>query len=767
MNILLIVPSMDRPYTGKLQTIVDGAKVIIYSGKVPTLGHVSMLISKAKDKGIEIDSIATSSVELLRALIRSSFSEDKKEVNTTYNYEGAMFNYYCSLVKKEIPCLILPSMRTMITKAHGEFLMRRYFLKLTDPKFPSAPELKWSIISAQESAQEVLKAEFNSAMIIAVDIETNSEPIHSSWFTEQYCAGASLEGIALVVNKRNDKGTKTKKRQLVVPKITMVGYSLLLEDSKGKLYSKTYVLPIKTMEDIYLMRMLNNSVPPKIMHNGRYDSMYFLRYNAPLFNYTCDTYALFHSWYVELPRPLFAVSAFFVKNHMFWKDEGANGMEEYNAKDCHQTLWAWVFAMQEIPEWVMNNYRENFPMVFPAIHCGIEGFKVDFDDLNTAKAKLDIKLIELEERLDYLVGIHNFNAGSSAQVKKLMLGMGYAAEGTDDKTIEDFKFHNPVYDIIGDLIQEIRGVRKALSSYYNINYYSGRLLFELDNCGTDTGRFASKESSFWCGTQVQNMPPYARTSYIADDGWVLNAADNSQSESRTTAYISEDLNLIDAVETAKDFHNRNASGFFGIPEEEITKMLRTLGKKIGHGANYNMGWFVLMQTMGKKLMLEAKKLLNLPHNYGFKAIGLHLLGLFDKTYPRVRNEYYQEVIHEIATTKKLVGATGWTRYCFGNPSGSKASLNSYVAHGPQSLSVKMINKAFFKIWKHLQIGESKIRLKAQIHDEIMYMSRPEDKEYCRDIIAGYMSEPIEIKGRVLSIPNKPVIGKQRWSELEH
>ena len=114
----------------------------------------------------------------------------------------------------------------------------------------------------------------------------------------------------------------------------------------------------------------------------------------------------------------------------------------------------------------------------------------------------------------------------------------------------------------------------------------------------------------------------------------------------------------------------------------------------------------------------------------------------------------------------LRGATGWTRYCFGNPSNSKPELNSYVAHSPQSLSVMIMNDAFYKVWYELQIKRNLIRIKAQIHDEIVYQCKPKDVELTGQRIKEIMEQPVEVKGRTMVIPVDIEDNCYRWIETK-
>ncbi len=762
MNLIIIVDKYDLSFMPKLKNMLQGHNGFVISQTVSTLAELAPVIKRKK-----IDGIICCTVGVLARLVSAQQSGDKKDPNIM-DYRGSMFYVH------DTPVLILPSPKILYSVPTAPFLFKRWIQKLTNPTFPVFPKLDWDMLDASNAPKYL--EQFKDAICIAVDIETTKQEIDPEIheLVPDPHPGLWVRGKA---------GKNSKKLANFIPTITECGYCGLFKDPKtGKFYSKAIVLPIKTMHDIELMRKFNNLAPPKIMQNGGYDSTYFLRFNSPLRNWLYDTYHFMHSWYAELPRTLHFITGLFDRDSQYWKDEHTDGNYEYNAKDTHNTLWSWIFMVQEAPQWAKDNYAENFRMVFPCITCGTEGFKSDPLAHHELREARSIAVEKNKARLDVIIA-KGYNPNSSQQTLQLMKGMGYKkALGTGKVEMTKFNEAHPLHEFIGKLIATVREDRKALSTYFELSLFDGRLLYELNPSGTETGRLASKASNLWCGTQVQNIPLYAKGMYIADDGYELSAIDNGQSESRCTAYISEDANLIRTVETSPDFHCTNSSLFFGMPEGELMEVtvhedgsttvtvlrkdIRKVGKKVNHGANYNMGWRVLWESMGTKAVLAAKKLLKLPIEFSIRHVCEYLLNCFDTAYPDVRGKYYEEVVEEIQRTSKLTGATGWTRYCFGDPTASKPQLNSYVAHPPQSLSVKIINDAFFDCWLELQIKRGVCRMKAQVHDEIITQHKPEHREEVVGFISKRMAQATEVRGRSMVIPNDPAVGGYRWSDLK-
>ena len=730
-KLLLLVDSSDIPYAKLVQGLTANF-VETYVRAIP-VGNSIELSKLFADTGA--DCIATTRIGLMKKI------DPTLEGTAADNY-----GYYMAAPPYTggRPALLLPPLKSAVTQNVGNFLLGRYLRKLYNPNsFTIMPPLRWELgTQANYSAALAL---MERAKIISVDIETKKDP-------------------------------------LLITSVSYTGWF-------GGADARTIVFPVNadTVDWVFdVLAMFNASAPPKLMQNGQYDAAWFLRFNIPLHNYLWDTYNLMHCWFSELPKDLAFIASFTLLNFRFWKDENVRDLYEYNAKDTHNTLFAFLAMMAEYPAYASRNYRQEFPLVFPALHCGIEGILVDPEERGRLRAIEQGKVDSSLEELRQLIGIDVFNPGSSQQVLKLMHALGYKqAAGTDKIEMQKFAEAHPLFTYVADLIRKNRKANKAISTYYDMTLCCGRLIYKLDPAGTETGRLASQSSPFWTGTQIQNIPAYCKTMFIPDAGYLMSEVDNSQSESRCTAYISEDLQLIDSVENSPDFHCTNASLFFGIPFDQLfqvehfdedgnhfpakvlRKDVRTVSKRVNHGANYNMGPDVLVDTMGTAEVLRAGRLLKLPPAWRPRRIAEFLLECFHRAYPNIAGKYYKEVISEIVRTGYLVGATGWTRRTFLQPTKSKLDLNSAVAHAPQSLSVMLVNKAFFRVWKELQIKSNsrKLRLKAQIHDSIFFQY-PVGGEAVVQEVSELMKIPCVVNGRTMIIPNDPKFGAERWGDLK-
>jgi DNA polymerase I-like protein with 3'-5' exonuclease and polymerase domains len=708
--------------------------------------YISSVAAKVKQHNIEAI-ITTDSVTMLTLLStqpdfrRPLTKIGREKALTLDDYAGSCFTIPGSKlgVTHDVKILILNPLSHLVKTPEGTFVFKRFVSKITRPEawFPQT-RFSWEVWKPATSAGLLQK--FSHAILLAIDIETYV-------------------------------GDEERR-------IHCVGYAGLFADGT----THTVVVPYKDMLAHGFVRALNASKPPKIFQNGMYDNLYFLRFNVPCTNWLYDTQHLFHSWYSELPKRLDFITAFSVRDIRFWKDDAKTGGEwelfEYNARDCWATLTAWCSLVTEVPKWALDNYRMEFPLVFPCLHMEADGLSLDREKFDAGKHDAERALEIQANKLSAWFG-EKFNPASPDQCKRLLkvLGMG-EVESADSKAMVACAAIHPFNELIVSAILAYRKQAKLLSTYFKWEkFWNGRLYYKTNPAGTDTGRLASTESSFWTGLQIQNIPQgKAVKSWIqADTGWDgLAEGDYAQSEARCVGYMSGCKALIDLVESDKDYHSWNAHKFFGVPYEEVSKDLRNLSKRVNHGSNYNMGAAVLLETMGPKSVASARVLLKLPAKWTLIQVCQHLLNVYISTYPEVKRDWYDDIKRTIKMNKKLVSPLGWTRHFFADPSSNKPALNAAVAHGPQNLSVTIINSVFYKIWHDTVYGDlrDRARLKAQIHDSIFFEYRGAEVP---EIVRSRMQAAVPVTGvdgvkRTMVIPPDMSTGKsgtaKYWADLK-
>jgi len=744
----------DADHQHRLTTLTAGQQVA-WKNKLTAPLTITELEGACEKAGVQ--GIVCSNEEFLKKLLyaQSDFiPPNNKRGVTLDDYQGS----FLRLPKTHIPVVIINPLQNLITVPWAQAAATRFVSKLTTPsKFYQQTKFTWTL-ATPENLPEFFARWGTNAALISIDIETAvDDPLR---------------------------------------RINCVGYCAYFPETHT---TECLVIPFDSMFNLEWVRRFNRLPQGKVLQYGLYDNVYFMRFGCPVYNWLHDTQHLFHSMYSEFPKRLDFITAYALRETRYWKDDGKSGSLQdyyrYNARDCWATLNSYLALLLLSEPYAVRNYLEEFPLVFPCLHAELEGLKIDTARMAVVKAEKEQSVLVREAQFQKMIAAPGFNLNSWQQVKKLftVLGVGGLASTGKADMLKAQAAHPLNNKILSELVA-IKGDKKLLSTYFvEGKFWNGRLYYKLNPAGTDTGRLASSESSFWCGLQIQNIPrgDNVKQCIISDPGWLLCEIDKAQSEARCVAYLSGEEALIDLVESSHDYHSWNASAFFGVAYEliydeatgkQLNKTLRDLAKRTNHGANYNMGAGVMLDTMGPKAVATAKIALSLKGS--LRQVCQHLLDVYEKAYPKVKGLWYESIIKEVNLTGRIVSPLGWTRIFFGRPSRqNKPMLNAAVAHPPQNLSVAIINKEFYNVWRasvynsYIKNGteivcqlRNIIRIKAQIHDSIFFQYRT-DRPDAPDIVAGIMDTRVQIKGadgktRTMFIPSDISKGKTRWSELK-
>jgi DNA polymerase-1 len=779
-TILFLGTAFDRPYLAYLKQPItnSGARGIVSLEPVKLKIELELLIKRNK-----LDAVVTTQESLIPMLFPSSSSKAQKLTDYAGSY--TLFNG-CEII-------FVPPLKQCLTVNYGQFLLNRYVSKITQPQkwlsdsLDSLDSFSYKLLETPEDYSDLLYL-ITQSSLLSVDLET----------------------------RKNNS-------------IKSISFSVLI----NSIYNFTFPLPLSLPVSEYEYRFawihkFLNTGTPIIGQNFQYDLSYLTLFGIPVTNYLFDTAVMHHCWYAELPKSLDMLANFYIKDSYFWKNEGDNdeaNLYRYNALDTYNTLRVALQWLKESPDWAKQNYLIEFPIVFPSFLMSCTGIKVDVNKFREAKDTQQAQADSIKDELEFITSCKGFNPSSPVQVKTLLTILKCGdLKGTEEKLLRKAAFRHPFNHVVVDLILKYREAAKLVSTYLKEDKLFSHILSSLSDesrarmlssfipYGTTTGRLSSSSHPFYAldaedkseathkkiGCNLQNIPRdnlSIKECYVADEGYSFCEIDYSQAESRDTGYISGDVNLINAVDGDKDFHSFNGSSFFGVPYESISedtkvikddgtieihrkvldKELRQLAKPINHGKSYGMGSSVLVDTMGLDKIYKAGQRLGLAKSFSALKIADFLGAKFEATYPVLTGEYYSWIKHQVSKVKLLVGATGWTRYCFGDPIKNKLDLNSYIAHPSQSLNAMTLNKAVMKVFRtvwfdELNNGTFGLMLHAQIHDSIFF-SFKDGREDLIPKVKDCMYIPTKVKDifgieRTLIVPAEESKAGQSWKEIK-
>jgi len=782
-NILIVHDKSENGFVPQLRSMLHGFNPKVSSTELVTLTNLDLSCQRGN-----IKKVITTQPHLICKLA-SHFGDPEPKPS---NYEGSLFHY----AGLEILCL--PALRQIHTKSYGRFLIQRYISKLTKPHiWPKQTKFSFKEVHSEDDCQRMVD-DLLASDILVIDVE-NDYQTNCEKFVPPEIVPKLINGTAQL--------------------ITEIGFTGMYFNEETKLYdTRTYTVKLwpQNFEAKYkACKVLVESPIPKCLQNGKTDIIKMIRIGMVTENYRWDTLNLMHCMYSELPKSLDFLMAFGIRDMRYWKWMGKSAdpqdQAEYNAIDTWATANALIALIHEINThcpWAIKNYLIEFPVVFPSLMMEMQGIPANMERVQAAYDERIALAEKMRTELEIMVGVKGFNPNSPKQVVTLLHAFGYKDEkSSDEKTLDKLRNRNPILGRIISHILDIRSIVKEASTYLHPSkFYNGKFYASFNPHGTDTGRLASTEHAFNVGGNMQNIPAgkshdslqySVKDCYELPDGWAFAECDYAQAESRDTAYITGDTGYIKAVDESPDFHSANTSAFFGVPFDEIydvankktlNKTLRDLGKRVNHGANYNMGAWMMMVSMGEKRVAEAQRLLKLPATWSLQNVCEHLLKQFDKAYPVIRGDFQCWIKAKVSVDKKLTNPLGWTRYCFGNPSQDKLALNAYVAQLPQSLNASTLNTAIMNVfWNVVMPYGAYVRIFAQIHDSILMAykllekdithegetlpSAEKQPDFFPNLVVNQMQFPIpvtDIRGikRILEVPADCKFGERTWGGIK-
>ncbi len=195
---------------------------------------------------------------------------------------------------------------------------------------------------------------------------------------------------------------------------------------------------------------------------------------------------------------------------------------------------------------------------------------------------------------------------------------------------------------------------------------------------------------------------------MADDGWLLLAADYSQVELRVLAHISGDPTMLDAFAQGEDIHASTAAAIYEVPLDEVTSDQRRVAKMTNFAISYGVTGFGLAERTG----LDPKD-------------AEAFIQTYFETYPRVKE--YIDRTHEQARDQGYVETLlGRRRYFHELGTASRAHHNArqqadrMAINAPiQGTAADILKVAMNRLWRELRARGLRSRMILQVHDELV------------------------------------------------
>jgi DNA polymerase I len=386
-------------------------------------------------------------------------------------------------------------------------------------------------------------------------------------------------------------------------------------------------------------------------------------------------------------------------------------------------------------------YREiEMPLVPVLSDMERTGVKVDAGLLRVQSAELLKRMEEVAEQA-YCEAGGEFNLGSPKQIQEILyerLGLPVLRRtpkgqpSTAEDVLEQMAAEYP----LPRLILEHRGLSKLRSTYTErlperVDPDSGRVHTSYHQAVAATGRLSSSDPN------LQNIPVRSeegrriRQAFIAEEGFVLLAADYSQIELRIMAHLSRDRGLLDAFAAGQDIHRATAAEVFGVATPEaVSGEQRRAAKAINFGLIYGMSAFGLARNLG----IDQGRAREYIERYFARYPGVH--EYMESARRQARDQGYVETLFGRRLYLPEIGSRNAAR---------RAQAERVAINAPmQGTAADIIKHAMLKVAARLARDRLPARMIMQVHDELVLEVRGDAVDELRAAVTDDMGSAAKL-----------------------
>lgn len=392
---------------------------------------------------------------------------------------------------------------------------------------------------------------------------------------------------------------------------------------------------------------------PSIMHNGKFDiNVIYWQFNWLFENLVWDS--MVASKILDEREPA-GLKYQYCKN--IAKDGKVNDYSElfnsvnfayvpiyiaylYAAKDAEITFQLYEYQLEQYKQPGNEKLLEllqtiEIPLVPVIAEMQREGVSFDMQKAQELSKKYTQQLEECQDKLDDVCALYSkeiaewnrrnpkdcfrlpLNPNSSKQVAQLLYDvLGITSPDKHSERGTGSEILKQIDEPVCIAILKYREINKLLTTYIEkmpnmVNPKTGKIHASFNQNGADTGRLSSSDPN------LQNIPSHngeIRNMFIAGKGNVFIFADYSQQEPKSTAWLSQDENMLEIYQDPNaDLYPEVASTAFHVPASECVefredgtvnkegKERRSKAKVIQLAMTYGQAAYSLAQSLGCKI----------------------------------------------------------------------------------------------------------------------------------------------------------------------
>ena len=397
-----------------------------------------------------------------------------------------------------------------------------------------------------------------------------------------------------------------------------------------------------------------------------------------------------------------------------------------------------ILEKQVLDEGMEHLLREiEMPLIEVLADMEHTGVLVDAEGVRRFGDMLETEIAALQSRIYEYAG-HEFNILSPKQLgvilfEELALPAGKKTKtgwSTNAEVLEGLRDKHPIVE----LVLQYRQLTKLSSTYVEGLLKAvapdGRIHTCFKQTETRTGRISSTEPN------LQNIPvrtPLGREMrkfFIAEQGKTLLDADYSQIELRLVAHLCGDDNMRRTFAENRDIHRTTAAQVFNMPEDMVTKEMRSAAKAVNFGILYGIGAFSLSKDIGVSVAKADRYIKDYLHSFP------RVEQFMNDTVAQAKETGYvttlfgrKRFVPELRMTNKTVQAAG-----------RRIAMNTPV----QGTAADIIKAAMVKVWRRLRDEVPAAKLILQIHDELIVEAPLADAKKAAEILHTEMEQACQL-----------------------
>lgn len=465
--------------------------------------------------------------------------------------------------------------------------------------------------------------------------------------------------------------------------------------------------------------------------NWNYDAQYIYRYWHFYCPRTSDTMLKHHACFSNLPKNLAFLSAMYLEDHFYWKDDRTNWTEgpkgegevaywEYCCTDSMRTL-----AIDNVLEKVTqqlgpkiqaaNAFQQR--LAHRVLRTMNRGVRVNHAARSRLALELMSQIAERQTWIDTVTG-SPLNIRSPVQMKdffyrqmgqKEIISRKTKSVTCDDEALGKIAAREPILRPLVQKVQEMRSLGVFYGTFVEAGLdVDGRMRTSYNVAGTETYRFSSRQNAFGTGMNMQNVPkggevgdvmlPNIRELFVPDPGKTIFDIDLDSADLRIVTWESDCKWMKEQFKAGRKPYVEVMKEYYQDDSKNKNSPEYKLFKSLCHGTNY-LG---TADGIAPRIGLDVTQTQKIQDWYYRQC-------------PEIK-QWQEDLKKQVSGRRYVENAWGYRTYFLDRIEGT--IFNQAVAWIPQSTVAILINH----IWAALEDDErtrSWIEILLQVHDSLV------------------------------------------------